>query len=259
MNTPVLLLSDSAAQRTEIAIQNISKAELANRTTLYTTADITDCKLFDKVVRLSGENVEENIDSILSENERLIIISEQVDVSAFILRYMNSALDFYDKRGVMGICGYADNIDMPLDYQFSTYMSYRPNLLSYGTWRNMWQKRLKNIEMSKEILRNKSKRTTLTECGNDLYYKILNRKDVGLVERLALSSAGRNSPFVYPRKSLVRIPNGNGYNEPVAANISLSHFCTSLATNIDITEQIAEKHNASIGDRIRSFRSRFVG
>jgi hypothetical protein len=80
------------------------------------------------------------ISEVLAEHDRVIVVEDDVIVSPGFLKYMNEALELYasDDR-VMHVSGFTPPVDIPSDYQDTTFFYNHTTCWGWGTWARAWQ------------------------------------------------------------------------------------------------------------------------
>ncbi len=204
-------------------------------------------------------NITGGVGDVLAKHGRIIVLEDDIEVAPFFLRYMNSALDFYENRGVFSISGYTPELVMPRDYQFSTYVMHRNCSWGWGTWAQEWDKVDWEVKSFDSFIRNARQRSAFNECGNDLTPFLLRwKKGAREMWDIVFCYAGfvHGRPTVYPRKSLVRNAGTDGtgshafadakkYSSPLAANVSLSAFVPGVAPNQELLKQFHDFYSTS--------------
>ena len=79
------------------------------------------------------------VTDILDRYGRIIVLEDDLVLSAYFLTYMNECLDFYreDKR-IWSIDGYSHNPVRPEGYDREVYLTYRASSWGWGTWKDRW-------------------------------------------------------------------------------------------------------------------------
>lgn len=85
-------------------------------------------------------NISGAITEVLSSTDRIIVIEDDVLVSKYFLRYMDSALDkYYSDKRIWGVNGHqCPYMKVPRSYRGDVYLSPRNLCTGWGTWRDRW-------------------------------------------------------------------------------------------------------------------------
>ncbi len=199
------------------------------------------------------------VNEVLSKFSKVIVIDDCLEMSPFFLKYMNSALNYYQNYGILSISGYTPPIEMPRGYDSSTFVMHRTCPWGWGTWREQWQKIDWEVPSFDAFIRNAAKLKEFNSCGHELWQTLLRWK-LGEIDdwSIRFTYAGYlfNEPTVYPRKSLVRYVGSSASVVegtclmPLAANVGLSNFASGIAPNAEIVEMFRTVYNMPITTRI---------
>ena len=84
-----------------------------------------------------GMNLKRGITEVLSENESVIVIEDDIYVSNYFLAYMNTALKFYkNSKEVWHINGY--NYPVKIEGQFECFFVRSMECWGWATWKDRW-------------------------------------------------------------------------------------------------------------------------
>ena len=287
MLAPIVLIVYNRPEHTARALKSLAASEGAKMTDLYIYSDgarrAEDEALVKEVRRKChdaegfatvkvverennvglAENVISGVSEVIETHGRVIVVEDDLEVSGFFLRYMNSALDYYDNRGVFSVSGYTPDVEMPHDYQFSTYMIHRNCSWGWGTWKRCWQKVDWNVGTFDHFIRDAGRRGEFDASGTDLSAMLLRWKTGEINSwsiRFCYAGFENREPTVYPRKSLVRNTGADGsgtnmkatgrYATPLAANVSLSSFLPGVAPDSEIVSQFKRYYDCSAPRRV---------
>lgn len=166
---PILLFTYNRPWHTEQTLNALTLNHLSQKSTLYINVDgpkedatveqIERIKLVREIVRekkwckdviinIADKNITcrksviTEVTRLLSENESLIVLEDDVVTSPYFLTYMNQALDYYkDRKSVFSIsahCPPPDKVIIPEDYEYDVYASPRIFNWGWGTWADRW-------------------------------------------------------------------------------------------------------------------------
>jgi hypothetical protein len=86
-----------------------------------------------------ASSIIEGISKVLAENDRIIVLEDDLELSPMFLKYMNSALDLYqDEEKVFQVSGYWYPIPGS-DQLPSTFFSKLTSCWGWGTWARAWK------------------------------------------------------------------------------------------------------------------------
>lgn len=114
----------------------------------------------------------DGINTVFEENDRIIVLEDDdVPAPAFV-DYMERCLDAYaDDDRVMNVTGYSPPIDVPPDYPYDVYFTYRDCSWSWGTWKDTWVKYerwpdeiVEQMERDEYVVRERTRK-----AGDDLF------------------------------------------------------------------------------------------
>ena len=299
MNAPIVLLTYNRPEHTLRTLTSLAKSEEANHTRVCIYSDGAksndDLEAVEAVRKICEQakdmgfgsveltkresniglarNVIEGVGETIEKHGSVIVIEDDLTVSPFFIRYMNSALNFYDNMGIFSISGYSPDIEIPQDYQFSTYMMHRNCSWGWATWKKCWDKVDWHVSDFGQFIRDSTLRKEFNLFGDDLTPMLL-KQQTGEIDswsiRFCYAAFRAGQPTVYPRKSLVRNNGADGtgsnvgqtkkYETPLAQNISLSAFATGVAANEEIRRQFKEKYDTSALRKLINWykRTRYV-
>ena len=90
-----------------------------------------------------AKSIISGVSEILQEYGRVIVLEDDLLTSPFFLHYMNSALDFYDKRkSVFSISANRPPVrkmSIPDDYPYDVFVSLRSFSTGWATWIDRWE------------------------------------------------------------------------------------------------------------------------
>ncbi len=95
-------------------------------------------------------NITEGISQVLSLDERIIVLEDDVLVSPYFLNYINDALEYYkDDKKVMHVSGFT-NLDVPQkgDVYFTRHMAG----WGWATWKDRWMNHFIHFKTKSEAL-----------------------------------------------------------------------------------------------------------
>ena len=163
---PILISVYDRLEHFKQCIESLKKCSESKASTLYVVSDhhqnfdhkkkvdlvrnyINDISGFEKVIRIfndsnlgSTESVRRARDLVLNTNEKFIFLEDDVVVSPLFLKYINTALDFYENDDkVFSICGFSPLI-LSKTYKVSKseiIFSNQWNPWGYGSWKKKFK------------------------------------------------------------------------------------------------------------------------
>ena len=135
--TDLIIFSDAAARPEDITSVEEVRNFLQN---------INSFKSITINERVTNHGIDNNIIKGLIEMsnkfERFIVVEDDIIVNPSFLKFMNKALNFYEKNNaISSISGFSYVKKIPPDYNFDVYFAQRINAWGWATWSN----RIKNV------------------------------------------------------------------------------------------------------------------
>lgn len=215
-----------------------------------------------------ARNVIGGVNAVAQQHPRIAVVEDDLQVSPFVLKYLNSALDYYEGRGIGCVAAYSPNLTMPADYPYSTYVMRRNCSWGWATYADVWNSVDWQVSDYAHFKADPHQRASFNECGNDLS-AMLARWHRGELDswsiRFCYSLWRRGLATVYPRRSLVRnngadgsgsnVPATKRYDTALAQAISLDAFVPGVAPEPQLLEQFRAIYNTS---PLRALRNRLT-
>lgn len=143
------LLKNSLAKNSELFIfSDGPKKESAVEGVKKVRSCIKTIKGFKKVNIIEREknfglanSIITGVTEVINKYGRAIILEDDLITAKNFLSYMNQALEFYleDKR-IFSIAGYNYPIEIPEEYFYDVYLTYRCCSWGWATWKDRWVK-----------------------------------------------------------------------------------------------------------------------
>lgn len=112
------------------------------------------------------------VTKVINEKGRIIVLEDDLITSKYFLRYMNNMLSVYEKdssvfsisadRPIMGL------FEIPNDYKYDVFVSYRPYSCGWGTWINRWKKVDWTMEYFEGFIKDSNRVKAFNRGGADL-------------------------------------------------------------------------------------------
>jgi hypothetical protein len=127
-----------------------------------------EIKSRDKNIGLAN-SVISGMNEILSFNESIIAMEDDLITSPSFLSFMNNALAFYhaDKR-IFSVSGYPYPIQVPKSYLQDIFISYRASSWGWGTWKDRWEKVDWEVRDFNNFISDKPTQKLFSRAGEDL-------------------------------------------------------------------------------------------
>lgn len=176
--------------------ENRSKiAKLHQLAKEYATDAKTCGKFKDIHVVLSDKNkglansIIGGVTEVLEKHGCVIVLEDDLLTSPYFLKYMNTALDFYqNKPSVMSICANRppmNKMTIPDDYCFDVFVSLRPFSTGWATWKDRWGRMDWSLDYLPSMLKNHIWIDSFNRGGDDLTNMLCLQRD-GLVDSWAI-------------------------------------------------------------------------
>mgnify|MGYP001753829504 CR=1 FL=1 len=86
-----------------------------------------------------AKSVISGVTDVINQYGRVIVLEDDILTSKCFLRFMNGALDYYEKvEKIWSISGYQFPFDVPDNYNDTVYYFYRSSSWGWATWKNRW-------------------------------------------------------------------------------------------------------------------------
>jgi hypothetical protein len=247
MLAPIVIFGYKRPDSLRITIESLLNCQYANQSELFIFCDgpknIKDIKAVTEVrdylqnvkgfknitLKFSEKNrglaqsIIEGVSKIHETYDSVIVLEDDLVVSANFLVYMNKALDFYrDNKKIFSIAGYSIPITKAENYKYDVYFTPRASSWGWASWKDRWEKIDWNVSDFNEFKKNKKQIEAFNKGGSDLF-NMLNKRMNGKIDSWAIrwcySQFKANLFTVYPIISKVQntgfdvqATNSNVYN-----------------------------------------------
>ena len=151
--SPIIVFVYNRLEHTKNTIDALSKNELAKESELWIFSDnaknekdiekvenvrtyihsIEEQKLFKSVKIIEADknkglanSVIDGVTKVINNSNKVIVVEDDLITSKYFIKYMNEALDFYEKdEKIWSISGYNLPIKIHNDYKSDVYLGYR--------------------------------------------------------------------------------------------------------------------------------------
>ena len=163
--SPIVLFVYNRPEHTKRTVESLLKNTLAGKSALFIFSDgakndrdeqkvkavrdyIKAVKGFSKIEIVLREknfglanSVISGITEVFKQNDRVIVLEDDIITSPSFLTFMNKALAFYQEdKSIYSISGYPYPIKIPSTYKKDVFISFRASSWGWGTWKDRWQK-----------------------------------------------------------------------------------------------------------------------
>lgn len=153
-----------------------------------------------------AKNIITGVSEVFEKYDRVIVLEDDLVVTPSFLKYMTSALNFYENAEVMSVAGYSPIVELPKDYRFTTYTINRNCSWGWATWKRRWESVDWEVKDFDSFIADKSKRDKFNESGSDLWPMLL-KQHTGVIGswsiRFCYSAFCQGLVTVYPVRSFV--------------------------------------------------------
>lgn len=137
----------------------------------------------------TNKNIADGVSCVLKNNEKVIVVEDDIFVSTSFLYNMNRMLDYYKSKNIFSVTGFnypKRLMSIPKSYVDDVYFNVYFSSWGWGTWRSQWKKFKPSFEASWDI-----------EVSNYCYDEMLLHvyPVVSMVDNIGIHS-GNNSNFI---------------------------------------------------------------
>ena len=219
-----------------------------------------------------ANNIIDGVTLIFKEQEKVIVLEDDLLTSPYFLKFMNEALDVYEhQNNVISIHGYVYPVQSTLP---STFFLIDPGSLGWATWKNRWNEYEKDGKKLFQQIKAKKLEKEFNYDDTYPFTKMLKHqiqgKNSSWVIRWYAHALLHRKLTLYPNKSLV-FHNGSDGSGTHAGNSSMldveltSEPVLVKPIKIEINQEAREafklyfkKNNPGIGKKIiRKFKKIF--
>lgn len=138
---------------------------------LIRSVDFTETELFISDTNKGLANsIIEGVNYVFSKHNRVIALEDDIRVSNQYLDFMNTCFEKYENNPTVScIAGGGWPLDIPPDYGFDVFFSYRSSSAAWGTWKDRWQQYSRDYTLLAQIIREPEKKHIYDQCGSDVY------------------------------------------------------------------------------------------
>ena len=121
------------------------------------------------------------VTEVINKFKKVIVLEDDLISSTQFLLFINQALAQYkDENKILSVSGYSYPINIPINYKYDGYCSYRSMSWSWGTWQNRWQKADWEVKDFNDFVDNKERQKTFNRGGDDLSDLLISQVERGI-------------------------------------------------------------------------------
>lgn len=206
-----------------------------------------------------AKSIIEGVTLVLTEYPIAIVLEDDLITTSGFLTYMNQALEYYENSAVYSISGYTPPIEIPKDYEFSTFVTQRICSWGWATWSNRWKEVRWDVEDFDKFFSDSKAVKSFNVMGNDVT-PMLFKYQQGIINswaiRFAYHTFKSDGVAIYPTASLVSNfgVDGSGthmrashkYSVTTTKFVDPTKFCNPLNKNSLITKKFRKFYNTSL-------------
>ncbi len=232
---PVIIFVYARPDHIKKTIESLAKNYLADETEVYIYSDaaknektiekvkfvreyidsLPERNLFKSVKIIKAKSnkglansVISGVSEIIEQYGKVIVVEDDLVSSPDFLRYMNGALDYYEKDNeIWSISGYTFKIKFPENYKSDVYLSYRGCSWGWASWRDRWEKVDWKVLDYQDFKSNENHRKKFNRGGRDMS-NMLDSQMQGKIDSWAIRWCYAQSKLdmltVYPAVSRIR-------------------------------------------------------
>ena len=121
------------------------------------------------------------VSEVIKKHGRVIVLEDDLLTSPYFLKYMNTALDTYEKYpSVFTISANrppVNKMQIPADYEYDVFVSLRPFSTGWATWKEKWERIDWGLDYLDEFLKHPQQIKSFHHGGDDLTNMLLLQRD----------------------------------------------------------------------------------
>jgi hypothetical protein len=117
-----------------------------------------------------AQSLVDGINYALQEHDRIIVLEDDCVPSSDFIHFMNICLSYYESNErIMNVSAYCPPIEIPRDYPYDIFFSYRFSSWGWGTWKRAWKKYSRDPHILDTIEGSSVVKKKIDRAGLDLY------------------------------------------------------------------------------------------
>lgn len=155
-----------------------------------------------------AKSVIAGVSRVIEQYGRVIVVEDDLVSSPDFLRYMNGALDYYEKNSqIWSVSGYSPHLKALEKYPADVYFYYRASSWGWGTWADRWKTVDWEVSDYPALKDDKEKIKAFNRGGDDMF-EMLSRQKAGEIDSWAIrwcyAQFKKGQYCVYPRESRIK-------------------------------------------------------
>ena len=257
----LFIFSDAAKNKSVVA--DVRKVrELIHRTTGFRAVHVMEAERNKGLAK----SIIEGVSAVIAEQGRVIVLEDDLILSADFLQYMNDALAAYaDDKRIWSISGYSPAVPFPADYKDDIYLTPRASSWGWATWVDRWSVIDWEVQDYAQFARDRQQVIQFNLGGDDMS-RLLALQQRGRINSWAIrwcyAQFLQHTFTIYPKRSKV-LNQGFGANASHAGwndarhRVELDTAPVSMVPNIqpnaDILREFKKHQDLSIVSEIGYF------
>ncbi|MEP0823428.1 MAG: glycosyltransferase [Ignavibacterium sp.] len=193
-----------------------------------------------------SRSIVSGVTSVLRENDRIIVLEDDLVTSPYFLRYMNDGLHLYAADSeVVSVHGYVYPVSVPLP---ETFFLRGADCWGWGTWKRGWETLNLDANALLSALEESGQSREFDFDGSYPYTRMLRRQSRGKIDSWAVcwyaSAFLGNKLTLYPGRSLVH-HSGTGDGATHAWSLSALYDTAPSPTTIKVERIPVEEHSGA--------------
>lgn len=146
------------------------KSQVEKTRNIVREADFCDIDLIEREENLGAEeSFIEAYDHIFARHEKGILFEDDDVPAGDCIQYMDSCLEKYsENEKVMNVHAYGPPIDIPEDYDYDVYFTWRSGSWGQATWKSAWEKFERDPSLLDRVQSDPNFRKKVKRAGRDL-------------------------------------------------------------------------------------------
>jgi hypothetical protein len=182
-----------------------------------------------------ANSVISGVTEVFKQNDRVIVMEDDIITSPSFLTFMNKALAFYqDNKSIYSISGYPYPIKIPNAYEQDIFISYRASSWGWGTWKDRWEKVDWEVKDFSNFISDKKVQNLFDRGGQDLT-PMLKSQMKGKIDSWAIrwgyAHLKNNAYCLYPVTPLCK---------NIGTDKSGTHSSSSIKLDVELRESDKE-------------------